>query len=65
LGNRIKSLRIKAGHLDYERFAHNNNIGRMQLRRHELGKNLNYTSLLKVIKGLNITITEFFSAGFD
>lgn len=65
LGNRIKTLRMKAGHHHYEKFAGKNNIGRILLRRVELGGNVNYKNLLKIISALGTTPTEFFSEGFD
>lgn len=65
LANRIKSLRLKAGHHHWEKFALNNDIARMQYRNYELGKNLTYTSLLKVLKALNISLSEFFAEGFE
>lgn len=65
LGNRIKTLRIKNGHLHYEKFAYQNNIGRILLRRAELGGNINYKNLLKIIRALGVTPAEFFSEGLD
>ena len=65
LGNRIKTLRIKADHHHYEKFAYQNNIGRILLRRAELGGNINYKNLLKIIKALEVSPSEFFSDGFD
>lgn len=64
LGNRIKTLRIKAGHHHYEKFAFQNNIGRILLRRAELGGN-KYNNLLKIIQALGVTPAEFFSEGLD
>jgi len=64
LGNRIKNLRLKSGNDHYEKFAYRNNIGRILLRRAELGGNINYKNLLK-IKALGVTPAEFFSEGFD
>lgn len=65
IGNRIKTLRIRAGHLNYEKFAYHNHIGRMLLRRAETGANLNVNNLLKIIKALGVTLPEFFEEGFD
>jgi transcriptional regulator with XRE-family HTH domain len=65
LGNRIKTLRMAAGHHHYEKFAFQNNIGRILLRRVELGGNVKYNSLLKIIRALGVTPAEFFSKGFD
>lgn len=65
LGNRIKALRIKKGYTSYEYFAYEHNISRAQFGRYEKGEDLRYTSLLKVVKALDMTLEEFFSEGFD
>ncbi|WP_432328036.1 helix-turn-helix domain-containing protein [Mucilaginibacter sp. P25] len=64
LANRMKYLRLKGGHLNYERFALNNDISRAQYRNYEMGKNLTYKSLLRVLSALDVTLEEFFSEGF-
>ncbi len=64
LGNRIKSLRIKAGFSNYEYFAYEHEIPRAQFGRYERGEDLRYSSLLKLIKAFGITVEEFFSEGF-
>ena len=65
LGNRIRELRIKKGYTSYEYFAYEHNISRAQFGRYEKGEDLRYTSLLKVVKALDISLQEFFSEGFD
>lgn len=65
LGNRIKTLRIQAGHLNYEKFAYQIGVGRILLRRAELGGNVRYSNLLKIINGLGVSPSEFFSEGID
>ena len=65
LGDRIKSLRVKAGFTNYEYFAYKHEIPRAQFGRYERGEDLRYTSLLKVIRAFGITVEEFFSEGFD
>ena len=65
LGNRIKTLRINAGHLNYEKFAYKIGVGRILLRRAKLGGNVRYSSLLKIINGLGGSPSEFFSEGID
>lgn len=65
LGNRIKKLRINGGHLNYEKFAYQIGVGRILLRRAERGGNIKYNSLLKIICGLGVTPSEFFSEGID
>jgi transcriptional regulator with XRE-family HTH domain len=65
LANRIKSLRIRKGYSNYESFAFDKDIPRAQYGRYEQGQDLRYTSLIKVINALGVTIEEFFSEGFD
>ena len=64
LAQRIRQLRIKKGYSNYENFAFDHEIPRAQYGRYENGKDLRYTSLIKVIKALDVTIEEFFSEGF-
>ena len=65
LGNRIKSLRLKKGYSNYEYFAFEHDIPRAQYGRYENGEDLKYSSLIRVIKALGISLEEFFSEGFD
>lgn len=65
LANRIKTFRLRAGHYHYEKFAFGNDIARAQYRNYELGSNITYTNLLRVLRALKITPAEFFSEGFD
>ena len=65
LGERIKSLRLKREYTNYENFAYDNDLPRAQYGRYENGQDLRYTSLVKVIKALGVTMEEFFSEGFD
>lgn len=65
LGKRIRALREAKGELNYERFAFKHELNRTQLWRYENGEDLNFSSLLKVIKALDVSLTEFFQEGFD
>lgn len=65
LGKRIRSLRIKAGYSNYELFAFDNDIPRAQYGRYEKGEDLRFSSLVKVLKALDISLKDFFSEGFD
>ena len=65
LGNRIKSLRIKKGYSSYEYFAYEHDISRAQFGRYEQGKDIRYSSLVKVVSAFGMTMKEFFSEGFD
>jgi transcriptional regulator with XRE-family HTH domain len=64
LGKRIKQLRIEKGYTSYEYFAYENDISRAQFGRYEKGEDLRYSSLLKVIKAFDMTVSEFFE-GLD
>jgi len=65
LSARIRSLRIKKGYSNYESFAYENDIARAQYGKYEKGEDLRYTSLMKVIRALGVSVKEFFSEGFD
>lgn len=65
LGDRIKQLRINKGYSSYEYFAYEHNISRAQFGRYERGEDLRFSSLIKVINALGLTLAEFFAEGFD
>lgn len=65
LGKRIRGIRIAKGYTNYESFAYEHNIPRPQYGRYERGEDLKFSSLLKVLKGFDMTLKEFFSEGFD
>ncbi|MDD7887859.1 helix-turn-helix domain-containing protein [Flavivirga sp. 57AJ16] len=65
LGRRLRQLRKEKGYSNYELFAFENEIPRAQYGRYENGGDLRFSSLLNVLKALNISLEEFFSEGFD
>lgn len=65
LGKRLKELRIKKGYTNYEYFAYENNIGRAQYGKYETGGNIQFDTLIKILKALDINLKDFFSEGFD
>ncbi|WP_426328731.1 helix-turn-helix domain-containing protein [Pedobacter sp. R-06] len=65
LGARIRFLREAKGERNYEKFAFKHDLNRTQLWRYENGEDLHFSSLLKVLSALDITLAEFFSDGFD
>jgi len=65
LAERIRSLRIQKGYSNYENFAYEHKIPRAQYGRYEKGEDLRYSSLMKVVKAFDMSMTEFFSEGFD
>ena len=65
IGKRMQELRKKKGFKNYEIFAYENDLPRAQYGRYERGQDLKVSSLLKVLKGFDITLKEFFSDGFE
>ncbi len=65
LGNRIKELRIKKGYTSYENFAFEHNISRAQFGRYEQGQDIRFSTLVKVVNALGMTMNEFFGEGFE
>jgi transcriptional regulator with XRE-family HTH domain len=65
LGMRLRKLRIDRGYTNYEQFAFEHNLPRAQYGRYEQGQDLRFSSLLKVLRALNITLEEFFEEGFE
>lgn len=63
VGARIRSLREAKGERNYEKFAFKHDLNRMQLWRYENGEDLYFSSLLKVLAALDITLAEFFGKG--
>ena len=65
LGARIKAMRKARGYSNYEQFAYKHEINRSQYGRYENGEGLRFSSLLKVLKSLDISLEEFFGEGFE
>jgi len=65
LSERFKKLRKEKGFTNYEQFAFDNEIPRAQYGRYENGEDLRFSSLLKVLKAMNISLKDFFSEGFE
>lgn len=64
LANRLKEFRRAKGYSNYEQFAFDNELPRAQYGRYEKGQDLRFSSLLKVLKALDISLEEFFKDGF-
>ena len=65
LAERLKHFRREGGYTYYEQFAFDNELPRAQYGRYEKGEDLRFSSLLKVLKALNISLKDFFSEGFE
>lgn len=65
LAKRIKSLRIAKGYTSYEYFAYDHGFSRSQFGRYESGKDIRFTTLLRIAEAFDMTVIEFLSEGFD
>lgn len=65
LGNRLKHFRTKKGFTNYEQFAFEHDLPRAQYGRYENGQDLRFSSLLKVLKAMDVSLEEFFKEGFS
>ncbi|CAG5082976.1 helix-turn-helix domain-containing protein [Parvicella tangerina] len=60
LGERLKHFRKKAGYSNYEYFAYENGFNRAQYGKYETGGNIQFNTLIKILKALNVSFEEFF-----
>jgi transcriptional regulator with XRE-family HTH domain len=65
LGTRIREIRKRKGYTNYETFANEHDIHRVQWGRYEQGKDLYFSTVIKIIRILDVSIAEFFSEGFE
>lgn len=65
LGERLRQIRIKNGYTNYEYFAYEHNFSRTQYGKYEAGGNIQFDTLVKIIKVHNMSIEDFFSEGFS
>ncbi len=67
LSKRIKNLRKSKGFTSYELFSYDIEISRAGMAKYESGNfdDIRLRTLLKIIDGLEMTPTEFFSEGFE
>ena len=62
IGERLKSIRKKAGYSSPDKFAYDHDINRSQYGKYEAGsEDLRISSLIKVIDKLGLTLPEFFN----
>jgi transcriptional regulator with XRE-family HTH domain len=65
MGERIRKLRIERGYTSYEYFAYEHEISRAQFGRYERGEDLRFSTLVKIINAMGLTLEEFFAEGFE
>lgn len=64
-GERLKYFRKKAGYTNYITLAAELGISRSRYGSYENGGNIKFSTLVKIISHLKITISDFFKEGFD
>lgn len=57
-GARVKELRKKAGYTSQEIFAYDHGFGRVQINQWERGADIKLSSMIKLAKALNVTVSE-------
>lgn len=65
LGNRLRHFRKLNGYTNYEHLAYDLGISRSQYGKYENGGNIKFSTLCKILKFLGVSLTEFFSEGFE
>lgn len=65
LGKRIRAIRKEKGYSNYEQFAFQNDFNRSSYSRFERGEDMRMSSLLRVLDAFDISLSEFFSEGFE
>jgi transcriptional regulator with XRE-family HTH domain len=60
LDERLREYRKKAGYTNYEYFAYENGFNRPQYGKYEAGANIQFNTLIKILKALNVSFEEFF-----
>ena len=67
LSKRIKTLRKEKGFKSYELFAYDIDVSRTGMSNYESGNfdDIRLSTLLKIIDGLEISVQDFFSEGFE
>ena len=64
IGNRLKHYRKQMGYANYEKFAIAFNLPRATYGKHERGMNLTMASLIKYLRVMNVSFSDFFGEGF-
>jgi transcriptional regulator with XRE-family HTH domain len=64
-GERLKYFRKKAGYTNYITLAAELGISRSRYGSYENGGNIKFSTLVKIISHLNVSIKEFFTEGFN
>jgi transcriptional regulator with XRE-family HTH domain len=66
IGKKLAQKRKELGNRNSDAFAYDKDVNRSQYGKYETGsQNLRFSSLLKIINAMDLTIEEFFGEGLD
>ncbi|WP_428331588.1 helix-turn-helix domain-containing protein [Mucilaginibacter sp.] len=65
VGERLRAIRKGKGFSNYEQFANKYALNRSTYGKYEKGQDLRLSSLLKILRIMEISPSDFFSEGFD
>lgn len=60
MGERLRQMRINAGHTAYDKFAFTFDFDPQTILRAEQGKNITLRTLIKILDVHNVSLGEFF-----
>ena len=60
IGNQLRELRKEVGYKSHENFAYEIGVGRAQYGRYENGSDMRLSSLIRLIKAHEISLSDFF-----
>jgi len=64
IGARLKALRLKKGFTSADKFAFTHEIDRSQYGKYERGRDMQMSTLLRLLAIHNMSIEDFFGKGF-
>lgn len=64
IGARLKVLRLKKGFTSADKFAFTYNIDRSQYGKYERGRDMQISTLFRILTIHNMSVEEFFGKGF-
>ena len=65
IGARLKALRLKKGFTSADKFAFTHEIDRSQYGKYERGRDMQISTLLRILSIHNLSMEEFFGKGFN
>lgn len=60
IGAKLKEIRIDKGFTSYEAFANEHELSRAMYGRYEKGQDMRISTLIKILKAMDLTLEEFF-----